>query len=161
MARTVILAGSEVIGFIENCLRPYIGVVADIADHTPLLNAVLHDHLIGPPDKEVKEMIAGYGIPTDVVSEVEKRISRDLMQQITFGFQHLFPGRIYDFEITEDNDVVINELKPGEVPPEPQEINNLPLPPRAFSNVPLPPPAVHQRRENRMRKAVDLEQDSE
>lgn len=128
MARKILLSGEEVIGYVEYRLRPYLGVAAEIANHLPLVAAVLQDYLLGETPNSVRQMILEYGVPSDIAQEIQEHITSDLVGTINRGLQRVYPGRIYRFELFENGDALIEEYSPYELKPDLPVVENDPTP---------------------------------
>lgn len=126
MARKILLSGEEVIGYVEYRLRPYLGVAAEIANHLPLVEAVLQDYLLGETPDSVRSMVLAYGVPSDVASEIQEHITSDLVGTVNRGLQRVYPGRIYRYQLFPNGDALIEEYTPHELAPQVLDVESEP-----------------------------------
>lgn len=110
--RTIYVPLAECFGLIESALRPYVGVVAEIANHRPILESILETYFYGRTLNQVDpiNMLTELHLPSDIASQVIHRISNDVIASIQYGFQTIFPSRTYSFEFLA-NDLVIHEIE--------------------------------------------------
>ena len=111
--RTVYLPLDEIYGQIANVLRPYIGVVAEIADYKPILESVLENYFYGHSLSkfETLEYLKQLKLPTDLAKELDTKITTTAIQTIVYGFQVIYPARNYEYRFIGD-DIAITEIIP-------------------------------------------------
>lgn len=119
MSRSIIISGQEMLGLISHELETYIGVVAHIADHRPILKALLDEYLYGRPiesDKTVRDMLLEYSVPTLVVDGMVERLMHLMLRQVQFGFGIIYPYRGYHYRLLPSGDAFITETNSPIVP---------------------------------------------
>jgi hypothetical protein len=108
MKRQVIFSTDDVIVRIEQALYPYIGVAAQVADHQPLIIALLESFCFGHYHDEIQRMLESYPLPTLVIEQVKQQITSEVYGLITQGLQYVIPGKSYDYQFI-DEDVFMTE----------------------------------------------------
>lgn len=90
-------------------LRPYIGVVCDIADHTALLEAALGEILGPPPIRSVRSLLEPYSLPTEALNALQDALVIRVYMLLQRSLVALFPSRTYLFQFTPHRTIVIDE----------------------------------------------------
>lgn len=93
-------------------LKPYIGVVADLADHTVFVEGVLDAYLSNPADigKTPLQLLSDYGVPTDPARELIRRLVESVGLTVQAAFVVIYPGRHYRHRIDHIGNVVVEEF---------------------------------------------------
>lgn len=120
--RRVLLSLDLVLEDVTEQLRPYIGVVSEIADHTALLQEALSE-ILGPANGlGIRHHLQLYRIPSDVQREIEQRILKRVHDTLVRALGILLPSRQYRFEINRYRAICIEIYKTlPETKPEPIE----------------------------------------
>lgn len=97
--RTVYIPLAECYAQIVNTLKPYVGVVAEIADHRPVLESILDQYFYGRCVGQYDEHthLTQFSLPTELTHEVLQRITHQILRMIQTGFQVMYPSRHYTY----------------------------------------------------------------
>ena len=94
-------------------LKPYIGVVADVADHTVFVEGVLDAYLSDPPDigRTPLQILSDFGLPTDPARELIRRVIEAVGMTVQAAFGVIYPGRYYRHRFDRIGNIVIEEYQ--------------------------------------------------
>lgn len=94
-------------------LKPYIGVVADVADHTVFVEGVLDGYLSDPVTigKTPLQILCDYGIPTDPARELIRRLTDAVGLTVQAAFGIIYPGRYYRHRLDRIGNIVVEEFQ--------------------------------------------------
>lgn len=113
--RKVIISVAELIGICEMSLGKYIGVVSHVVDHIPMIKIALDIFLYGKSRQDnltIKEIILGYGIPSEVADTLDLMIHEKISRLIQSSLMLIYPYRSYEYAVTDTGDILITEYLP-------------------------------------------------
>lgn len=113
MTKGVRISLAEGLGFFEDTLNNYIGIAASIANHRPLMEALLDFYFIdASPNQEAKVVsyLESFGVPTDVKKAMVSDLLRDVAKLVQLGFGILYPSKQYSYYFEDDVTIVVREL---------------------------------------------------
>lgn len=104
-------------GILRPAIRPYIGVVADVGNLVPLLEACLDSYFSAVPTNSPmgpREILRGYGIPTDVCTSVIASVVEGVGCTVQTALTVVYPGRRYIHRVFEDQYILVEEYDSDE-----------------------------------------------
>ena len=106
-------------------MRPYIGIVAEIAELRPLVEVVLDQYCYGQSRHPftAQEMITAFGIPSEIALEAETKIRTVILRQVQMAFGVIYPSCRYHYQWRYDKTLQMSESEsvPIEPPVDPDE----------------------------------------
>lgn len=117
--RAVLISYDDIVGdLIRPQLREYVGVMADIANLTPLLERILDTYFQSIPWMSVMSpramLVDDYRLPADIAKDVNDRVVHAVGQSIQYALKVVYPGRHYVYRIHHQHHIAIEEYSPEE-----------------------------------------------